>query len=207
MTYEPTATFGPISEAQIRVSVRYRIDVGVSKFTIRAYAAGMLSALAHNPTFAVRQYEGEVSVDPETGADASLALRIAAASLELVDDVSSRDREDIERIMREQVLDTSTYPTIAYDSPGPNTSAHKNANGQFDIALGGNLLLHGCTHRQPISARAIVSPTTLRTYGEFALRQTDYGIRLVSAAAGTIKVKDELTCSFDIIANVPSDSR
>ena len=182
------------------MSVRYRIEVGVSKFTIRAYAAGMLSALAHNPTFAVRQYEGEVSVDPETGSDASLSLRIAAASLELLDEVSSRDREDIERIMREQVLDTSTYPTISYDSPIAVTSAKKDGGGQFDIALGGNLLLHGCTHRQPIHARAIVSPATLRAYGEFPVRQTDYGIRLVTAAAGTIKVKDELKCSFDIVA-------
>lgn len=187
--------------------MRYRIEVGVSRFTIRAFAGGMLSGLAHNPTFAVRQYEGEVSLDPDTGADAALTLKIAAASLELTDDVSSRDREEIEQIMRERVLDTSAYPVIAYDSPAEVTSVRRSDNGQLDIALGGNLVLHGCTHRQPINARAIVNPTTLRAYGEFPVRQTDYGITLVSAAAGTIKVKDELKCSFDIVANVSSDSR
>jgi polyisoprenoid-binding protein YceI len=187
--------------------MRYTIDVGVSKFTVRAFAAGMLSALAHNPTFAVRQYEGEASVDPDTGANASLSLKIAASSLELVDDVSSRDREDIERIMREQVLDTSQYPTITYDSPAPATFAKHTGDGQFDIALGGNLVLHGRTHRQPVNARGIISASTLRVFGEFPVRQTDYGIRLVAAAAGTITVKDELKCSFDIVANVSRDSR
>ena len=187
--------------------MRYRIDVGTSKFTIRAFAAGMLSALAHNPTFAVRQYEGEATLDPESGADASLTLKITASSLELVDDVSSKDRDEIERLMREQVLDTSRFPTISYDSPAAATSAKKNANGQFDVALGGNLILHGATHRQSVNARAVVNAGTLRAFGEFPVRQTEYGIKLITAAAGTIKVKDELKCSFDIVANVSSDSR
>lgn len=179
----------------------------MSKFTIKAFAAGMLSALAHNPTFAVRQYEGEVNIDPESGADASLALSITGASLELIDDVSSRDREEIESIMRDQVLEISKYPTISYDSPASATAARRTGEGQFDVALGGTLGLHGMTHRQPVNARAIVSPATMRAYGEFSVRQTDYGIKLVSAAGGAVKAKDELKCTFDIVANVSSDSR
>jgi polyisoprenoid-binding protein YceI len=187
--------------------VRYRIEVGVSKFTIKAFAAGLLSALAHSPTFAVRQYEGEVNLDPESGAGASLTLNITASSLELVDDVSSKDRDDIERIMREEVLDTSRYPTIAYDSPASATSAKQNGGGQFDVALGGNLTLHGATRRLPVTVRCIAGAATLRAFGEFQIRQTDYGIRLVTAAAGAIKVKDELKCTFDMVANVSRDSR
>ena len=126
---------------------------------------------------------------PDTGVGASLTLQIAAGSLELVDDVSSRDREEIESIRRDQVLETSEYPTITDDSPTSATTAKRTGDGQ------------------PTSARAIVSPATVRAYGEFSVRQTDYGIRLVTAAAGAIKVKDELTISFDIVANVSSDSR
>lgn len=179
----------------------YRIDVGASTFTVRAFAAGLLSVLAHHPTFAVRQYEGEVHLDPESGAEASLSVRIAGSSLELVDDVSSTDRREIERILREQVLETSRYPTIAYDAPASLTSARPTGHDQFDIALGGTLTLHGAAHRHPINVRAVVSPGALRAYGEFAVRQSAYGIRLVTAAAGAIKVKDEITCVFDIVAN------
>jgi hypothetical protein len=41
---------------------------------------------------------------------------------------------------------------------------------------------------------------TLRAYGEFSIRQSDYGIAPVSAAGGTLKLKDELKFNFDITA-------
>lgn len=178
--------------------MRYHIEVGASTFIIRAFAGGLLSVLAHHPTFAVGRYEGEANIDPESGAGASLSLRITASSLELVDDVSSKDREEIERIMREQVLDVARYPSISYDSPASVTSAQRISDGQFDVALGGNLMLRGATRRQAVNARAIVGPGSLRAFGEFGVRQTEYGIRLVTAAASAIKVKDELKCTFDI---------
>lgn len=179
----------------------------MSKFTVRAYAAGMLSALAHNPTFAVRQYEGEATIDPDSGAGASLTLNIVASSLELVDDVSRRDRDEIERIMREQVLEVTKYPTISYDSPASATTATRVGDGQFDVVMSGNLTLHGDSRRQPVNARCIAGVGTLRAFGDFPVRQTEYGIRLVTAAAGAIKIKDELKCTFDIVANVSRDSR
>jgi hypothetical protein len=52
-----------------------------------------------------------------------------------------------------------------------------------------------------VAGIVVVSEGRLRASGEFALRQTDYGIELVSAAGGTIKLKDELKFSFDIVAN------
>ena len=41
---------------------------------------------------------------------------------------------------------------------------------------------------------------TLRAQGEFDVRQTDFGIKPVSVAGGTLKIKDELKCSFDLLA-------
>ena len=35
---------------------RYRIDPGRSRFTVQAFATGLLSAFAHSPTFAVRDF-------------------------------------------------------------------------------------------------------------------------------------------------------
>jgi hypothetical protein len=40
----------------------------------------------------------------------------------------------------------------------------------------------------------------LRAAGELTIRQSDYRIQPVSAAAGTIRLKDELKLSFDISA-------
>ena len=41
----------------------------------------------------------------------------------------------------------------------------------------------------------------LHARGEFSLWQTDYKITPPTVAAGTIKVKDELKFSFDIVAH------
>jgi hypothetical protein len=42
--------------------------------------------------------------------------------------------------------------------------------------------------------------STLRASGEFSMRQSDFGIKLVSVAGGAIKLKDELTFSFEVAA-------
>ncbi len=41
---------------------------------------------------------------------------------------------------------------------------------------------------------------TLRAQGELTIRQTDFGIKPVSVAGGMLKIKDELKCSFDLLA-------
>ena len=41
---------------------------------------------------------------------------------------------------------------------------------------------------------------SLRAFGGFAVRQTDYDLKLASVAGGVLKVKDELKCSFKILA-------
>jgi hypothetical protein len=44
----------------------------------------------------------------------------------------------------------------------------------------------------------------LRAYGEFSVKQSDFKIRVVSVAGGTLKLKDELKLTFDIIAKKDS---
>src|SRR5215813_12397528 len=39
-------------------TARYRIDAGQSHFTVRAFAGGFLSALAHDHTISVRDFDG-----------------------------------------------------------------------------------------------------------------------------------------------------
>jgi polyisoprenoid-binding protein YceI len=178
--------------------VVYHIDPDVSRFTVRAFAGGLLSALAHNPTFSVRQYAGDVQFDGP--AVAGLTMTIQAPSLELTDDVSAKDQREIERIMHHDVLDDGRFPQITYASPPPATTVAPAGEGQFTVSLNGEITLRGVTRRQPITARLVASPGMLRAYGEFSFRQTDFGIKPFVGAGGTIKVKDELKCAFDISA-------
>jgi polyisoprenoid-binding protein YceI len=176
--------------------VRYQIDPTGSRFTVQAFAGGPLSAMGHHPTFAVRDFRGEVEFDPEKPAAASLHLVIGTASLALTDNLSDKDRREIERTTQEQVLESGRFPEITYDCPASRLTAI----GPMQLLLAGDLTLHGVTRPQTVSARVYLLGGTLRGQGEATIRQTEFGIRPVTVVGGMLKVKDELKLAFDIVA-------
>lgn len=175
----------------------YRIEARRSRFIVRAFATGLLSVLGHSPTIAIRDFTGEVQFSPTHAEEASLRLRIKADSLEVTDEVSDKDRREIEQQMREEVLETSRYPEIVFEST--RVAADKATEGQYRVQITGNLSLHGITRECTINAQVIASEDSLRANGEFPVRQSDFSIKPVSAVGGTIKLKDELKFTFDIV--------
>lgn len=176
----------------------YVIDPASGKFSVHAFSGGLLSALGHNPTIAIRDYSGEADFDPEAIEKSALHLKINAGSLAVTDNISDKDRREMERTMNQEVLETSKYPEIVYDSS--NVSSSRAGEGEYSLELQGDLVLHGVKHHQPVSLKLTVTGDSLRAQGQFSVRQTQYGIKLVSVAGGTLKLKDELKCSFDIVA-------
>ena len=172
----------------------YLIEAGISRFTVRGSAGGLLSGLGHNPVVSVTDFTGEAQWDPSAPAQASLRLRIRAAALAVQNDISDKDRREMERVMKAEVLETDKYPDIVFESTGASASA----NGRVDID--GDLTLHGITRKQRISAQLALTGDMLRAFGEFSILQTDYRIKLASVAGGALKLKDELKFSFDIVA-------
>jgi polyisoprenoid-binding protein YceI len=158
----------------------------------------MLSALGHNPTIAIRDFTGDASFDPGAPEQGSLQIQIRANSLEVTDDISGKDRKEIESTMNEKVLEAVKYPTVTFESKA--TSATTLSEGRFQVALKGTLSLHGATNTVPVSAQVAVMGDMLRASGEFSILQSDYGIPMVSVAGGALKLKDELKFAFDIVA-------
>lgn len=179
-------------------TVRYSIETKGSKFTVRAFATGLLSSLGHNPTISIPVIEGEVALNPDEIERSSLHMIVQASSLTVSDDISAKDREEINRRIHDEVLESGSFPEIEYRSS--KVSASKTAEGQYWTAITGELMMRGIKRPQPISARLSINGTTLRATGEFAIRQSDYEIRPVTALAGAVKLKDELKFSFDITA-------
>jgi polyisoprenoid-binding protein YceI len=179
-------------------SVRYRIDSGQSKFTVRALVGGLLSSFGHNHTIAIREFTGEANLTPNSIEPASLQLTIKADSLAVLDKVSDKDKKEIEAKMQNEVLETGQHPTIVFKST--NISASKTAEGQFDVQIWGDVTLHGVTKSIWFKGQMTMGGNTLRSKGEFALRQSEFKIKPVSVAGGTIKVKDELKFSYEVVA-------
>ncbi len=176
----------------------YGIDSDSSSCTVRAFASGMLSALGHSPTLVIRALAGEAQFVPGTFECASVAIRIKAGSITVVDEISEKDRREIERTMNRDVLEIDKYPEIVFASS--KVSASKAGDGQYWVNLVGELSLHGIIAGQPVAAQVALRDDTLRAHGEFTLLQSTYGMKIVSIAGGALKLKDELKCSFDIVA-------
>ncbi|HWW82243.1 MAG TPA: YceI family protein [Vicinamibacterales bacterium] len=177
---------------------QYELEPRLSRFTIRAFAGGLLSAFAHNPTFVVRQFVGHVVFDPSNPSKSSVSVSLQAASLDLIDSVSESDRREIERILRENVLEIERFPAITFESR--HIEVKEGKHGGYHATATGSMSLHGVTRECVIDADAFLMGTQLRVNGTWPLKQTDFGIALVSVAAQAIKVKDELQCSFDLVA-------
>lgn len=170
----------------------------MSRLTVRGFASGLLSALGHNPVIGVRDLAGEARVNPDALAQSSLSLRIRAASLEVQNNASEKDRREMKRAMDEEVLEAARYPDITFETT--TVEANGNGAGSFRAEIEGRLTLHGVTRPVRVPTRVSVAGDLLRANGEFSLNQTDYRIQPPSVAAGTLRLKDELKFTFDIVA-------
>jgi polyisoprenoid-binding protein YceI len=176
---------------------RYTLDSERSRFTVQAFAAGMLSGFAHSPVFAVRRFVGEIRLNTEMPAESSMEITAQAESLDLTDKVKENDRQEIIRAMRQDVLETTRFPEITFRSTqiAITIIAPNWLRGQIQ----GDLRLHGVSKPREIDAQLRLADGEIRVSGEFTILQSAYKIKPVSAAAGMIKLKDELKLVFDLI--------
>jgi polyisoprenoid-binding protein YceI len=183
-------------------AVRYTIDPASSGFTVRAFAAGFLSGLGHNPVIAIREFSGEVNFASDDLTKSSVGMTIQAVSFEMQNDVSEKDRAEMSRTMNDQVLEVKRFPEIAFESR--QVSGMQLGESLYVLKIEGDLFLHGLTRPTSISANVAPADDKLRAYGEFSIKQSDFRIKPVSVAGGALKLKDEIKLSFDITANKDS---
>jgi polyisoprenoid-binding protein YceI len=177
----------------------YKIEARRSSFTVQVFATGLLSTFGHNPNIAIRDFSGQVQVVPNSPEASSVEITIRTESLEVMDSMKADDRQEIEKAMRDEVLETSRFPEIHFQST--RISGNKIFENMYRVIIEGNLFLHGVTKKQNIEAQVNLSQDTLRAQSVFSLRLTDFNIKPVSAAAGMLKVKDEVRVSFSIVAS------
>ncbi len=161
------------------------IATGQSQITVHVYKAGVFSALGHDHVISAPISSGSVDKNQRR-----VDLRMNAGALRVMDPgASEKDREEIQRTMLgPEVLDTEHYPEITFRSTG----AEQTQPGSWSVR--GNLTLHG----QTLPATVEVRETGGHYVGTSELKQTDFGIKPVKVAGGTIRVKDEIRIGFDI---------
>jgi polyisoprenoid-binding protein YceI len=109
--------------------------------------------------------------------------------------------KDIAKIQQEMlgpnVLDSRRYPRITVTSR--QSMAKPVGPRVFDVRLGCDLELHGVVRPISVPLRVAITDDRIEARGTTTIRQTDFGIQPVTAAGGTIKVKNEVAIRFTFV--------
>jgi polyisoprenoid-binding protein YceI len=181
-----------------QTSVVYRLDPARSKFMIRAFAGGLLWFKGHDHFVAARDFMGEARLTPGSVSPASLTLSVRAASLAETREVfTAQQKKIIDGELRDIVLEPDKYPDISFKSTDVSAEAQ---GGVFKVKLGGDLTLRGITRRVVIPAEVTLEGSDLHARGEFDIKRSDFKVPATSAFHGTVRVRDRLKVTFDIVA-------
>lgn len=179
-------------------AVVYRLDAARSKFIIRAFAGGVLWFKGHDHFVAARDFNGEARLTPGSVSPASLTLDVRAASLAETRDVfTEQQKKIINGELRDIVLEPDKYPAITFKSTDVSADAR---GGIFHVKLGGDLTLRGVTRRVTIPAEVTLEGQDLHARGEFDIKRSDFKVPATSAFHGTVRIRDTMKISFDIVA-------
>lgn len=180
--------------------VRYRLDASKSKFMVRAFSGGLLWFKGHDHHIAVRDFDGEIKLTPQSISPASLEMTIKSNSLVETGDVfTEQQKQIINRELREIVLESENYPAIIFKST--NVTGRLRPDGSFDAKIEGDLTMHGVTRRIVIPARTTLAGSDLRAQGQFTVDRGDFKVKATSAFHGLVRVRDKLKFTFDILSH------
>jgi polyisoprenoid-binding protein YceI len=162
------------------------VDVEHSTLTIHAFRKGLFSGFAHDHQIAAPLSSGVV--DP---AAPSVEVHFDARKLKVLDPgASAGDRAKIqETMLSDKVLDAARFPEISFISRSVKPA------GENAYTVEGDLTLHGTTHPLTLT----VSLQNDHYKGSVKLQQSDFGITPISLFGGSVKVKDGVEISFDIV--------
>ena len=176
----------------------YRLDAARSKFVVRAFAGGLLWFKGHDHFVAARDFTGEARLTPGSVSPASLTLSVRAASLAETREVfTAQQKKIIDGELRDIVLEPDKYPEITFRSTDVTAET---SGGLFRVRLGGDLTLRGVTRRVVIPAEVTLEGDSLRARGEFDIKRSDFKVPATSAFHGTVRIRDRLRVTFDILA-------
>src|SRR5271154_2537269 len=73
-------------------SVRLVIDTIASRFTVQAFAAGLLSSFGHNPRIGIRDFDGDMQFVPDTFEKALVRVTVRTNAMDVLDEMKNDDR-------------------------------------------------------------------------------------------------------------------
>jgi polyisoprenoid-binding protein YceI len=163
------------------------IDVAKSLLTIHVGKTGAFSMAGHEHWIDAPIAHGQFS----EGAAAKVEFAVDARKLKVRPGKEpAKDVPKVQEAMQSEVLESAKYPEILF------RSTKVTSTGAQSWEVTGTLSLHGVS--KPVAVR-VRRQGDIYT-GSARIKQTDFGIKPISAGGGAVKVKDELEITFQIHA-------
>ena len=199
------------ASAEQHAAGRFVISTDKSWIRVLVMRAGLLSGLGHNHVVASHDIAGTIDFASRFG-ESAVEFEFPVTKLE-VDDPESRDAEGDEfsgrvsekdirgtrkNMLGQQLLRAETYPLIVVRST--------TVSGTIDqMTVTADVEILGHTRSIVFPATASVTNQQLEVSGEMRITHADLGLTPFSAAFGTLKVADEMTIRFLVVA-YPTDT-
>ncbi len=161
------------------------IDIERSTITIHVGKTGLLSAAGHEHWVNAPIARGFIR---ESEPHVEFTVNTRAMTVKPDPKVDAKTQEQIQSDMQDMTLESGKFPRISFVSQ----SVERASDGW---KVQGMLTLHGVSKTITLNVTkdgaAYVSRTTLK--------QTDFGIKPVTAGGGMVKVKDQVELEFHIV--------
>ncbi len=172
----------------------YRLDPVTSLIEIHVDTAGALGFLGDTHLIQAPIAKGSFVFDAQDPGKSSVGLEVDAGSLRVIDlKRSAKDRDKIQAKMQsDRVLDVRRYRKIVFKSVKIIVLDTNR------LQITGDLTIRDRT--QPVVVEAVLEQEgeQMKAVGQSRLKQSRFGIRPVAAGLGTVRVKDELSLSFEV---------
>ena len=200
----------PITASAPPVAARvYTIAPDLSTLHILVYRGGTLARLGHNHVISSSHLGGRIWLGTTLEAS-GFDLSVPVQEL-IVDDDAARSAEGPDfppgvpqaardgtrtNMLRESLLDGERYPLIRIQSLRLQGDS---ATPQVQAAL----RIRDQTREVTVPVQVRAEDGRLEVRGEFALRQSDFGITPLSVAMGALLVVDTVTVKFHLVGTRP----
>ena len=161
--------------------------------------AGLFKVFGHDHRVRVGAFTGTVEWNSENPERSRFTLEVDPASLSVADEeLDEDDRAKVQGDMETKALALSEHATIAFTSTG--VRVRDTRGGALRLELEGTLHLRGESQPLEVPVTVELSGERMTVSGELELDSKRWGVPQISALGGSVKTKEKLRLTFEIVA-------
>lgn len=170
-----------------------------SELEVQVGRAGLFKVFGHDHRIRVGAFTGTVEWNSEDPESSRFTLEVDPASLSVADEeLDEDDRAKVQGDMETKALALSEHATIAFTST--RVRVRDTRGGALRLELEGTLHLRGESQPLEVPVTVELSGERMTVSGELELDSKRWGVPQISALGGSVKTKEKLRLTFEIVA-------